>query len=99
VASHFLTKVADYLRPASRLSGAQHEVLQRRGSTNTSPLISVVDLQIFHGMIDITRSLRTENRREASRRLALWETHIPTYLAFVRKPRSEMTHYEFERLR
>ncbi|KGO99772.1 hypothetical protein N791_00415 [Lysobacter defluvii IMMIB APB-9 = DSM 18482] len=61
-------------------------------------MIVPVDLQGRLCRVEITRSLRTGDRREASRRLALWETHIRTYLALVRQRKSKMTQEELNRL-
>ncbi|QCO66978.2 site-specific integrase [Luteimonas yindakuii] len=55
-------------------------------------------LQSLLGRVEITRSLRTGDRREAARRLALWETHIRTYLALVRQRKTKMTQDELDQL-
>lgn len=61
-------------------------------------MIVPVDLQGLIGRVEITRSLRTGERRGASRRLALWETHIRTYLALVRQRKSKMTQDDLNQL-
>lgn len=66
-------------------------MLQRRGNTFTSRTLVPADLREAVGRAEITRSLRTGDRREADRRRALWETHLQSYFATVRRRGASMS--------
>lgn len=48
--------------------------------------------------MEITKSLRTTDAREAVRRLSLWESHVGVLLARVRRAGARMTQDELEKL-
>ncbi len=73
-------------------------MLQRRGQTYTSRIIIPALLKTLLGRAEITRSLRTQDRREALRRLNLWETHIGCLLTTVGRQGANMTREELDRL-
>lgn len=66
-------------------------MLQRRGQVFASRVVIPSTLQPLLRRVEITRSLRTTDAREARRRLGLWETHIGSLFARVRKYGSTMT--------
>ncbi|MBU8977652.1 site-specific integrase [Lysobacter sp. MMG2] len=51
------------------------------------------------GRVEITRSLRTGDRREALRRLVLWETHVGMYLNKIHRRGAGMTREQLDLLR
>lgn len=51
------------------------------------------------GRVEITRSLRTGDRREALRRLVLWETHVGTFLTTICRRGAGMTREQLDQLR
>ncbi len=59
-------------------------MLQRRGKIYTSRVVVPVDLQPLLHRVEITRSLRTSERRKALRRLSLWETHVGLLMTTIR---------------
>lgn len=71
-------------------------MLQRRGNSYASRIVVPVDLRRTLGRTEITRSLATADPREAARRLALWETHIGTLFAGLR--RRPMTADQIDRI-
>ena len=73
-------------------------MLQRRGETYLSRIIVPADLRPLLGRQEITRSLRTGDRREAVRRQALWETHVGTYLSTVRAQGRAMTRDQLDEI-
>jgi integrase len=73
-------------------------VLHRRGNSFVSRIVVPADLQGAIGRQEITRSLRTGDRREAIRRLPLWESHVRTYLSLVRKHHATMTRAQLDAL-
>lgn len=66
-------------------------MLQRRGQVFASRIVIPSTLQPLLRRVEITRSLRTTDRREARRRLGLWETHIDSLFSLMRKHGSSMT--------
>jgi integrase len=66
-------------------------MLQRRGLVFASRIVIPSTLQPLLRRVEITRSLRTTDAREARRRLGLWETHIGSLLSVVRKHGRSMT--------
>lgn len=73
-------------------------MLHRRGSLYVSRVVVPADLRPFLGRREITRSMRTGDRREAKRRVALWETHLGTFLAIVRARGRSMTRDQLDQL-
>jgi integrase len=73
-------------------------MLQRRGNFFTSRIVVPRDLQGLLGRVEITRSLRTTDLREANRKNLLWEPHIGTLLSRLRKHGSSMKQGELEQL-
>jgi len=73
-------------------------VLQRRGQTYTSRIIVPTHLRATLGRAEITRSLRTQDRREALRRLRVWEGHIERLLKLLSRQGARMTREEIDRL-
>jgi len=73
-------------------------MLQRRGETYLSRIIVPADLRPLLGRLEITRSLRTGDRREAVRRQSLWETHVGTYLSTVRTQGRAMTRDQLDEI-
>ncbi len=73
-------------------------MLQRRGNFFTSRIIVPRDLQGILGRVEITRSLRTADPREANRRRLLWEPHIGTLLGLLRKNGRFMTKDQLDAL-
>lgn len=73
-------------------------MLQTRGRVFTSRIVVPSRLQGLLGRIEITKSLRTTDAREAARRLSLWESHVGVLLDRVRKSGARMTQEELERL-
>ena len=57
-----------------------------------------VHLQTLIGRSEITRSLRTRDRREAMGRLNLWETHVGCLLNIIRRQGARMTREQLDRL-
>ena len=74
------------------------QVLQRRGQYYTSRIIVPAHLKRLLGRTEITRSLRTQDRREALRRLQMWETHIGRLLKILSRQGASMTREEMDRL-
>lgn len=73
-------------------------MLQRRGNSFTSRIVVPRDLQALLGRVEITRSLRTADLREANRRRLLWEPHIGTLLGVLRKNGRFMTKDQLDAL-
>lgn len=73
-------------------------MLHRRGSQYISRVVVPTALRPLLGRREITRSLRTGDRREARRRAALWETHLGTFLAIVRTQGRSMTRDQLDQL-
>ncbi len=59
-------------------------MLHQRGEIYVSRIIVPTALRPLLGRREITRSLRTADRREARRRLLLWENHIGACLSLIR---------------
>lgn len=78
--------------------GVLQEVLHRRRNTYLSRIIVPADLQRVLGRVEITRSLRTGDRREALRRQPLWEAQVRTYLSLVRQHHATMTRAQLDAL-
>ena len=74
------------------------KVLQRRRNIYLSRVIVPTALRSAIGRTEITRSLRTGDRREATTRLAVWEAHIQKYLSLVWKHHSTMTRAQLDAL-
>jgi integrase len=66
-------------------------MLQKRGPVFASRIVIPSNLQSLLRRVEITRSLRTSDAREARRRLGLWESHIGTLFSIVRKHGPSMT--------
>ena len=73
-------------------------MLRLRGRTYMSRTFVPVALQALLGRAEITRSLRTSDRREAGRRLHLWETHVERLLKIVSRQGANMTREELDRI-
>lgn len=73
-------------------------MLQIRGKVFTSRILVPSRLQGLLGRVEITKSLRTTDAREAARRLSLWESHVGILLDHVRRRGVRMTQQELERL-
>jgi integrase len=73
-------------------------MLQRRGQVFASRIVIPSTLQPLLRRVEITRSLRTTDAREARRRLGLWETHIGSFFSLVRKHGSFMTPAQLDEL-
>lgn len=73
-------------------------MLQIRGKVFTSRIVVPSRLQGFLGRVEITKSLRTTDAREAARRLSLWESHVGVLLDHVRRRGARMTQDELNRL-
>jgi len=73
-------------------------VLQRRGKVFTSRIVVPRDLRGLLGRVEITRSLRTSDVREANRKNLLWEPHIGTLLGHLRRHGRWMKQDELEAL-
>lgn len=73
-------------------------MLQRRRLTYTSRIIVPAHLRATLGRAEITRSLRTEDRREALRRQRLWESHVGHLLKTVGRQGASMTREDLDRL-
>lgn len=73
-------------------------MLQRRGKVFTSRIVVPRDLQGLLGRVEITRSLRTTDLREANRKNLLWEPHIGTLLGCLRRHGRGMKQEEMEAL-
>ncbi|GAB2623721.1 tyrosine-type recombinase/integrase [Novilysobacter erysipheiresistens] len=73
-------------------------MLQRRGQVFASRIVIPSVLQPLLRRVEITRSLRTTDAREARRRLGLWETHIGSLFAIVRKRGPVMTSEQLDAL-
>ena len=83
---------------ASAQHGLLREVLRRRGQIYMSRTLIPVHLQTLIGRSEITRSLRTRDRREAMGRLNLWETHVGCLLNIIRRQGARMTREQLDRL-
>lgn len=66
-------------------------MLQKRGQVFASRIVIPSTLQPLLRRVEITRSLRTGDAREARRRLGLWETHISSLFSLVRRHGPSMT--------
>lgn len=73
-------------------------MLHRRRATYLSRIIVPTTLRRAVGRVEITRSLRTGDRREANTRLALWEAHVRTYLSLVQQHHATMTRAQLDAL-
>ena len=73
-------------------------MLQRRGQTYTSRIIVPAHLRDTLRRSEITRSLRTQDHREALRRLRLWESHVGHLLKTVSRQGASMTREDLDRL-
>lgn len=73
-------------------------MLQKRGQIFASRIVIPSTLQPLLRRVEITRSLRTGDAREARRRLGLWETHIGSLLSLVRKHGPSMTPAQLDEL-
>ena len=73
-------------------------MLQRRGKVFTSRIVVPRDLRGLLGRVEITRSLRTSDVREANRKNLLWEPHIGTLLGHLRRHGRWMKQDELEAL-
>ncbi len=73
-------------------------MLQRRGKVFASRIVVPRDLQGLLGRVEITRSLRTTDLREANRKNLLWEPHIGTLLSHLRRHGRWMKQDELEAL-
>lgn len=73
-------------------------MLQRRGNVYTSRVSLPVRLKRLLGRAEITRSLRTHDRREAMRRLRVWEAHIDCLLSIVSRQGASMKREELDLL-
>jgi integrase len=73
-------------------------VLQRRQKYFTSRIVIPRDLRGQLGRVEITKSLRTTDPREAGRRNLLWEPHIGTLLNHLRRHGRGMKQHELEEL-
>jgi len=71
-------------------------VLQLRGQIYTSRIIVPAHLRGTLGRVEITRSLRTQDRREALRRLRVWEGHISQLLTILARRGARMTREEID---
>jgi integrase len=74
------------------------DVLQLRRQVFTSRIVIPGRLQRLIGRVEITKSLRTTDAREAARRQSLWESHIGVLLRHVGKYGALMTQEELEAL-
>lgn len=73
-------------------------MLQQRGNIFASRIVVPSRLQPLLRRVEITRSLRTSDAREARRRLGLWEAHIDALFGIVRKHGSAMTRERLDTL-
>lgn len=73
-------------------------MLRRRGRTYISRILVPADLQALLGRVEIARSLRTEDSREAARRAGLWETHIGALLATLQRHGRAMTREQLDEI-
>ena len=73
-------------------------MLQRRGKVFISRIVVPRDLRGLLGRVEITRSLRTTDSREARRKNLLWEPHIGTLLGYLRRRGRWMKKDELEAL-
>src|SRR5688500_8449885 len=73
-------------------------MLQRRRHGLTCRMVIPVDVQTFIGSIDITRSVRTRDAREASRRQTCWKSPMYSLLNHVRRHGDLMTREELDEL-
>lgn len=73
-------------------------MLQRRGQHYASRIIVPSTLQPLLRRVEITRSLRTTDAREARRRLCLWESHIHGLFDIVRRYGAVMTPEQLDAL-
>lgn len=83
---------------AAVLQRVLHQVLHRRGKVFTSRIVIPRDLRGLLGRVEITKSLRTTDLREATRKNLLWEPHIGTLLGHLRKHGRWMKQGELEAL-
>ena len=84
--------------PASALQGLLQQVLQRRHLTYMSRIVVPAHLRAILGRAEITRSLRTQDHKEALRRLRVWEGHIERLLSIVSRQGARMTRQELDHL-
>jgi hypothetical protein len=75
------------------------DVLQLRRQVFTSRIVIPSRLQRLIGRVEITKSLRTTDTREAARRQSLWESHIGVLLSHVGKYGALMTQEELDALK
>ena len=73
-------------------------MLRRRGKIYMARTFVPAALQALLGRAEITRSLRTQDRREATRRLHLWETHLGRLLKIVSRQGANMRRQELDRI-
>lgn len=73
-------------------------MLRLRGKIYMVRTFIPTSLQALLGRSEITRSLRTPDRREALRRLHIWETHVGRLLKIVSRMGVNMTRDELDRL-
>lgn len=73
-------------------------MLQRRRLIYTSRIIVPAHLRATLGRAEITRSLRTQDRRQALHRLRLWESHIGHLLMTVGRQGANMTREQIDLL-
>lgn len=73
-------------------------MLQRRGQTYTSRIIVPAHLRATLGRTEITRSLRTQDRRQALHRLRLWEGHVERLLTLMSRQGARMTREDLDRV-
>lgn len=73
-------------------------MLHKRGSLYVSRVVVPADLRPLLRRAEITRSMRTGDRREAKRRISLWETHVGTLLSIVRARGRSMTREQLDQL-
>jgi hypothetical protein len=73
-------------------------MLQRRRKVFASRIVVPRDLQSLLGRVEVTKSLRTTDLREAQRKNLLWLPHIGTLLSRLRRHGRFMKHDELEEL-
>lgn len=66
-------------------------MLHRRGTVYTSRVVIPGRIQALVGRVEITRSLRTTDLREARWRLSLWESHLGVMFRLLAQRREVMT--------
>ena len=73
-------------------------MLQRRGQKYISRVLVPAELRGTLGRAEITKSLRTSDSREAARLQSLWETHVGTLWATLRRHGRAMTREQLDEL-